>query len=121
MLVALAVVLAVVVVVLVLRLRAVGQRQSALVAERSALRNELATVEGLVRAAPDWIWVADHDGAITFSNPAGLTLLGREDLVGRTLAALTPPDARGAREGVVRRLHADGSARTVDSRSVRAG
>ncbi len=86
------------------------------------LRGSEATYRALVEGAGDWIWACDADGTITFSNAAGAALLGHEDLVGRTLADLTYAEDRralstpGGWAGVVRRLHADGSLRTVDTR-----
>ena len=49
-------------------------------------------------------------------------MLGREDLVGTPLSELThEQDQPVGWNGVLRRKHADGSHRTVDSRSVRSG
>jgi EAL and modified HD-GYP domain-containing signal transduction protein len=61
---------------------------------------------------------------LTFSNAAGAALLGRDDLVGTSAVELTHPDdqaavtAKDGFAGVVRRRHADGSWRTVDTLSV---
>jgi EAL and modified HD-GYP domain-containing signal transduction protein len=69
------------------------------------------------------MWACDPDGNLTFSNPAGAALLGHEELVGRVLAELTHPEDRPALRadgwsGVVRRLHADGTWRTVETSSI---
>src|SRR5262249_60868788 len=69
---------------------------------------------------PDGLWAAGDDGRITFSNAAGRELLGYEDLAGRRLAELTV-DFRDGWSGVVRRRHADGSLKTLDSRVSRNG
>ena len=73
--------------------------------------------------AEDWIWAADGDGTLTFSNAAGAALLGHDDLVGRAAGRAHPRrrPAPSGWAGVVRRKHADGSLRTVDTRSVRSG
>src|SRR3954471_10283713 len=90
--------------------------------ERAAddLRASEAAYRALVDAAPDWIWACDPDGVLTFSNPAGARLLGHEELVGKPLAELTHPEDRPALRadgwsGVVRRGHADGTWRTVET------
>ena len=121
-------VLAVVAIVLVVRLRASSAQVLALEAEKARLAGALATRESevsalrpyreAVDAAADWIWAADREGRITFSNPAGSALLGYDDLVGRALGELTPDSADGW-SGVVQRRHADGSLRTLDSRVTR--
>src|SRR5919206_383827 len=82
-----------------------------------------ASYRALVDAAPDWIWTCDPDGTLTFSNPAGEALLGHPDLVGRALADLTHSEDRPALRadgwsGVVRRLHSDGTWRTVETSSI---
>ena len=54
-----------------------------------------------------------------YSNAAGAKLLGIDDLIGRSLTDLTyAEDKPTGWNGVLRRIHADGSLRTVDSRSV---
>ncbi len=135
-------VLLVVLIVVGVRLQATGRRAQEAEAERDRLKaesaqlrgqlaerdrtvQELTPYRGLVEDAGDWVWATDADGTITFSNAAGAELLGHEDLVGRSLADLTHEEDRPslAEEwtGVVRRLHADGSVKTVDTRSVRMG
>src|SRR5690349_16520294 len=119
------------------RLRALAAERDRLTAEASSLRASVAALEataaelrasetayrGLVDEASDWVWAADHVGTLTFSNPAGRAMLGYADLVGVPAAELTHPDDRAALtapdgwSGVVRRRHADGSYRTVDTRS----
>ncbi len=138
-------VLAVALVAAGIRLRAVAARAGALDAERARLTAEGATLRGevaardvtlaelreseeryraLVEGAEDWVWESDASGTLTFSNAAGAALLGLDDLVGRSAAELTHPADRpvvttpDGWSGVVRRRHADGSWRTVDSRSV---
>src|SRR3954471_5500047 len=93
--------------------------------ERAAddLRASEAAYRALVDAAPDWIWACDPDGVLTFSNPAGARLLGHEELVGKPLAELTHPEDRPALRadgwsGVVRRGHADGGWKTVETSSI---
>src|SRR5690348_11908201 len=120
------------------RLRALGAERDRLAAEVSSLRAGVTALEataaglraseaayrGLVDEAADWVWAADHVGTLTFSNAAGAAMLGYADLVGVPAAELTHPDDRAALSapdgwsGVVRRRHADGSYRTVDTRSV---
>jgi len=139
----LAVVLAVVLVVVVVaaavalrRLRAqrdaVEAERARLAAEGEALRAQVAElrdeVDGLtpyrdaVDTAEDWLWTVDEAGTLRFSSPAGAALLGRDDLLGMPLADLTHADDPAVGwSGVLRRKHADGSWRTVDSRSVRSG
>ncbi len=137
-----AVVLAVVAVVLFTRLNKANEQaatteaaRARLAAEREELREKVAKLEGelsaakqeaatyrpLVEEAGDWVWETDADGVITFSNPAGAALLGVEDLVGRNATELTHPDDQEAVtagfSGVIRRKHADGSYRTLDTRS----
>src|SRR4051812_26709945 len=89
--------------------------------ELSAAKLEAATYRPLVEEAGDWVWETDADGVITFSNPAGAALLGVEDLVGRNAKELTHPDDQEAVtagfSGVIRRMHADGTYRTLDTRS----
>ena len=129
--VALAVVLVAVVLAATLRLRAAARREQALDAGRArhehradALEREAARYRGLLDRAGDWIWTIDGEGTLTFSNPAGAELLGHQQLVGRSALELTHPDDRPSLTapdgwaGVVRRQHADGSWRTVDTRSV---
>src|SRR5690349_4769645 len=79
------------------------QRARIVALERAAddLRASEAAYRALVDAAPDWMWACDTDGVLTFSNPAGEALLGRDDLVGKPLAELTHPEDRPA-------LRADG-------------
>jgi c-di-GMP phosphodiesterase len=135
----LAVVLIVVAVTAFVRLRAVEAERDALEAERArlaadgeALRtrvaelrreaDELIPYRDAVDAAEDWLWATDEEGTLRFSSPAGAALLGHEDLVGTPLSELThEQDQAVGWNGVLRRLHADGSHRTVDSRSVRSG
>jgi c-di-GMP phosphodiesterase len=137
-------VLVVVVIVAAVRLRSTGQRAAAAEAERDRLKaegealraqlaqrdkavEELTPYRGLVEDAGDWVWATDAEGTITFSNAAGAQLLGHDELVGLSLADLTHSEDREANAapdgwaGVLRRLHADGSVKTVDTRSVRAG
>ena len=137
-------VLVVVVIVAAVRLRATGHRAEAAEAERDRLKaegealraqlaerdktvQELTPYRGLVEDAGDWMWATDAEGTITYTNAAGAELLGHDDLVGRSLAGLTHDEDRDANTapegwaGVLRRLHADGSVKTVDTRSVRAG
>ncbi len=137
--VVLGVLLVAVVVFAFIRLRSLDQRAAALEAERArldadgeALRGQLAErrreLEGLApfRAladhAADWIWIVDEHGTLTYSNAAGASLLGHDDLTGRSLDELTyPEDQATGWSGIVRRRHANGSWRTFDSRSVRSG
>jgi c-di-GMP phosphodiesterase len=143
--VVIAVVLAVVAAILLGRMRSATQRaeqleatRARLAAEGQALRERIAALEGerdearaqaerftpLVQDAADWIWETDADGVLTFSNPAGAQVLGVEDPVGLSAVELTHPDDRAAVTapegftGVLRRRHADGSYRTLDTRSM---
>src|SRR5262245_3107730 len=109
------------------RATAEARDQSARIAalEKAAdeLRASEAAYRALVDAAPDWMWACDTEGVLTFSNPAGEALLGRDDLVGQPLAELTHPEDRPALRadgwaGVVRRGHADGSWKTVETSSI---
>jgi EAL and modified HD-GYP domain-containing signal transduction protein len=99
------------------------ERVAALEGELGAAKLEAATYRPLVEEAGDWMWETDAEGVITFSNPAGSALLGVEDLVGQDAAELTHPDDRPAVtsgfSGVIRRRHADGSYKTLDTRSTR--
>jgi c-di-GMP phosphodiesterase len=108
-----------------------------LVADVERLRERVAGLEGeleeqrataaryrpLVDGSGDWIWETDAHGVLTFSSAAGALLLGVDELVGRSAVELTHPDDQAAVtapegfSGVLRRRHADGSWRTVDSRS----
>lgn len=101
------------------RLAAEGEDLRARLAERVSERDALKPYQGVVDSAEDWIWACDHEGTLIFSSPAGATLLGYDDdLTGRSLADLTHPDDKPfGWTGVVRRLHGDGSWRTMDSRS----
>src|SRR3954447_24256804 len=99
-------VLAVVAVVLLTRLNKASEQaataeaaRARLAAEREELREKVARLEGelsaaelqaatyrpLVEEAGDWVWEIDAEGVITFSNAAGATLLGRDDLVGQSV------------------------------------
>jgi EAL and modified HD-GYP domain-containing signal transduction protein len=140
-----AAVLAVLAAILFAQLRATREREAALDATRGRLAADgerlgvrVAELEGeleearavaaryrpLVEHAGDWMWETDAEGVLTFSNPAGAELLGVEELVGRSVAELTHPDDRPAViapegfAGVIRRRHADGTWRTLDTRSV---
>jgi EAL and modified HD-GYP domain-containing signal transduction protein len=104
------------------RLAAEGEALRARLAEVRQEADELIPYRDAVDAAEDWLWTIDEDGRLRFSSPAGAALLGRDDLVGAALEELTHPDDQAVGwSGVLRRKHADGSYRTVDSRSVRAG
>ena len=104
------------------RLAAEGEQLRAQLAERRRSLDELIPYRDAVDAAEDWIWATDEDGTLRFSSPAGAALLGRDELVGVALTELTHPDDQAVGwSGVLRRKHADGSWRTVDSRSVQAG
>src|SRR3954447_8895679 len=89
--------------------------------ELGSARDEASTYRPLVEEAADWVWETDAEGVITFSNAAGAALLGVEDLVGRNAKELTHPDDQEAVtagfSGVIRRRHAEGSYRTLDTRS----
>ena len=102
----LGVLLVAVVVVAFIRLRSLDQRAAALEPERTrlaadgeALRgqlderrhelDELAPFRALADHAPEWIWIVNEHGTLTFSNAAGASLLGHDDLTGRSLAELT--------------------------------
>ena len=100
-----------------------SERIAALERAADELRASEAAYRELVDAAPDWMWTCDTDGVLTFSNRAGEALLGRDDLVGKPLAELTHPEDRPALRadgwaGVVRRGHADGSWKTVETSSI---
>src|SRR3954463_21042 len=90
--------------------------------ELSSAREEASTYRPLVEEAADWVWETDAEGVITFTNAAGASLLGRDDLVGQSVKELTHPHDRDAVtagfSGVTRRRHADGTYRTLDTRSV---
>ncbi|MDA0166167.1 HDOD domain-containing protein [Solirubrobacter ginsenosidimutans] len=104
------------------RLAAEGEQLRAQLAERRRDVDELIPYRDAVDAAEDWIWATDEDGTVRFSSPAAGALLGRDELLGVALSELTHPDDQAVGwSGVLRRKHADGSWRTVDSRSVRAG
>ena len=104
------------------RLAADGEALRARVAELRREADELIPYRDAVDAAEDWLWATDEEGTLRFSSPAGAVLLGREDLVGTPLSELThEQDQPVGWNGVLRRKHADGSHRTVDSRSVRSG
>jgi len=137
--VVLGVLLVAVVVFAFIRVRSLDQRAAALETERAGLAadgealrgqlaerqrelDELAPFRALADHAPDWIWIVDEQGTLTYSNAAGASLLGHDDLTGRSLVELTYPEDRPAGwSGIVRRRHANGSWRTFDSRSVRSG
>ena len=97
------------------------ERVAALEGDLGAAREEAARYRPLVEEAGDWVWETDAEGVITFSNPAGAALLGRDDLVGASAKELTHPDDRdgvtSGFSGVIRRRHADGSYKTLDTRS----
>ncbi len=104
------------------RLEAEGEALRARLAEVRREADELIPYRDAVDAAEDWLWAVDEEGRLRFSSAAGAALLGREELLGVPLAELTHPDDHAVGwSGVLRRQHADGSYRTVDSRSVRAG
>jgi EAL and modified HD-GYP domain-containing signal transduction protein len=104
------------------RLASEGEQLRAQLAERRRELDELIPYRDAVDAAQDWIWAVDEEGRIRFSNPAGVALLGRDELVGVALTELTHPEDQAVGwAGVLRRKHADGSWRTVDSRSVTSG
>jgi EAL and modified HD-GYP domain-containing signal transduction protein len=104
------------------RLAAEGEQLRADLAERRRSLDELIPYRDAVDAAEDWIWAVDEEGTLRFSSPAGVTLLGRDDLVGLALSELTHPDDPAVGwSGVLRRKHANGTWRTVDSRSVPSG
>src|SRR3954467_3031699 len=90
--------------------------------ELSSAREEASTYRPLVEEAADWVWETDAEGVITFTNAAGAALLGRDDLVGQSVKELTHPHDRDAVtagfSGGIRRRHADGTYRTLDTRSV---
>lgn len=110
------------------RARLAGEREelrekvAKLEEELSAAELQAATYRPLVEEAGDWVWEIDAEGVITFSNAAGAALLGRDDLVGQSVKELTHPHDREAVtagfSGVIRRRHADGTYRTLDTRSV---
>ena len=101
------------------RLAAEGEDLRARLAERVRELDALAPYRPLAEAAEDWVWASDAEGTLTYSNAAGAKLLGIEDLIGRSLTELTHAEDKPVGwNGVVRRIHADGSLRTVDSRSV---
>jgi EAL and modified HD-GYP domain-containing signal transduction protein len=101
------------------RLQAEGEDLRARLAERVREVEALAPYRPLVEAAEDWVWASDEDGTLTFSNPAGAKLFGIDDLLGRSLGELTHSDDKPMGwNGVVRRIHADGGLRTVDTRSI---
>jgi EAL and modified HD-GYP domain-containing signal transduction protein len=97
------------------------ERVARLETELSAAELQAATYRPLVEEAGDWVWETDAEGVITFSNRAGAALLGIEDLVGKDAKELTHPDDQEAVtagfSGVIRRRHADGSYKTLDTRS----
>jgi EAL and modified HD-GYP domain-containing signal transduction protein len=102
------------------RLEAEGEDLRARLAERVREVEALTPFRPLVEAADDWIWASDDEGTLIYSNAAGAKLLGIENLTGRSLSDLTHTEDKATGwNGVVRRVHADGGLRTVDTRSVR--
>jgi c-di-GMP phosphodiesterase len=109
------------------RARLAGEREelqekvATLESQLNAAREEAARYRPLVEEAGDWLWETDAEGVITFSNAAGAALLGIEDLVGKDARELTHPDDQSAVatgfSGVIRRRHADGTYKTLDTRS----
>jgi EAL and modified HD-GYP domain-containing signal transduction protein len=102
-------------------------------AEEDSLRATAAGYRDLVEGVGDWIWTADRSGVVTFSNRGGEAVLGYRParLIGHPLLDVVAPEARddearrlqeaaAAGQGwstQVRRLHADGTERTLDSRA----
>ncbi|HWK30076.1 MAG TPA: HDOD domain-containing protein [Solirubrobacter sp.] len=105
------------------RIRALEAEAERTHAEREDLRARLAErraelddLNALLGGADDWIWACDAQGVLTFS--AGAALLGDQPLIGRPLSELTHAGDRPfGWNGVLRRRHADGTWRTLDSRS----
>jgi two-component system cell cycle sensor histidine kinase/response regulator CckA len=90
--------------------RVVGSAQDITNLKRAeeALRDSESRYRNLFESAPDGIFVADAEGRFVDVNPSGLRLLGasREELLGRTLADLVPPqDAVAAVEAMFEVRH----------------
>jgi PAS domain S-box-containing protein len=63
---------------------------------RTALRKADAVFRELIEASPGAVIGADAGGRINYANPAAHTLFRREDLTGKPLTILMPPEYRAA-------------------------
>lgn len=66
-------------------------------AELGLRRRSQNTLDRYFLASQDPMWILDHEGRILSANPAGLGLLGfsQEQLRGRSICELAPPEERG--------------------------
>lgn len=77
---------------------------------REALRRKEQQLHDLFESAPDGMFIADPDGRYTDVNPAGCRLLGysREELLGRSIVDLVPPDELARQAALKRHILAGG-------------
>ena len=64
--------------------------------QREQLRKADAVFRELIEASPGAVIGADAGGRINYANPAAHTLFRREDLTGKPLTILMPPEYRAA-------------------------
>jgi PAS domain S-box-containing protein len=86
------------------------------VAAEQRLRQSEEQYRSLVQTSPDAIFLHDLDGTITFANRQAAEILGYEnveELNGRVLPDLIPPDERPAAEAHLRTLLESGSLRNI--------
>ncbi len=74
----------------------------------------------LLGILPDAVLIFDGHGVVTYVNPAVQSLLGYapDEIVGRSLSMLVPPESRDRHDAMVAQYHREGTPKTMGERPV---